>query len=169
LEAALGRVLKHLADVCVAVEGDPEAEALIRHLQQNGYTAQTLIEQEATGRIATVRLAPDTGDDGTVLDLLFASSGIEAEVVATAEVIGLAGSLRAPVATVSALIALKVLSRDDTRRPQDRVDLVALIGVATAEDLDEARRFLRLIAERGYARGRNLLERLTELEVELVD
>jgi hypothetical protein len=151
----------------VAVESDAEAEALIWQLQTRGYVAHMLVEQEDTGRIATVRLAADGDDGGMVLDLLFASSGIEAEVVVSAESVELVGSLRAPIATIPALIALKVLSRDDARRPQDRVDLVALLGAATAADLDEARRLLGLIEERGYSRGRDLLALLAALAEEL--
>ncbi|MCY7417652.1 MAG: nucleotidyl transferase AbiEii/AbiGii toxin family protein, partial [Chloroflexi bacterium] len=126
------------ADVCVAIESDAEAEALIRDLRSDGYEVGALVEQESTGRIATVRLdAPDAGG-GVIVDLLFASSGIEAEITATAEVIELFEGLDAPVATIGALIALKLLARDDARRPQDRVDLVALCRVASRSDLHEA-------------------------------
>jgi predicted nucleotidyltransferase len=155
------------ADVCVAVPDDAGAEALIRRLQGDGYVAVTLVEQEAVKRVATVRLTSPGDPEGVVLDLLFASSGIEAEVVADAEVVDLFEGLRVPIATVPALIALKVLSRDDAMRPQDRVDLVALLRGATAGDLDEARRLLALIHERGYARGRDLLAGLASMEAEL--
>jgi hypothetical protein len=55
------------------------------------------------------------------------------------------------------LIALKVLSRDDVERPQDLVDLRALLRVASEEDLESARAALALIERRGYHRGRDLL------------
>lgn len=76
-----------------------------------------------------------------VVDLLFASSGIEPEIVADAEVLDLLPTFRIRVATTGHLIALKVLSRDDVRRPQDLVDLRALLQVASRIDL--ARRVRR--------------------------
>ena len=116
------------------------------------------IEQESSGRLATVRLVPlGQGDDETVVDLLFASSGIEPEIVAAAESLQAAEGLRTPVARTSHLIALKVLSRDDRTRPQDRSDLAALLSYADEPARREARDALRLIGERGFARGRDLL------------
>ncbi|MEX2546858.1 MAG: nucleotidyl transferase AbiEii/AbiGii toxin family protein [Chloroflexota bacterium] len=158
------------ADVCVAVEDDAQAEALIRSLQQEDFAVEALVEQEVTGRIASVRLVAARPDEaGIVLDLLFASSGIEAEVVAGVEVMELFEGLTVPIATVPALIALKVLARDDIRRPQDRVDLVALLAIASSADLAEARRLLVLIEMRGYGRGRKLLADLEALQDETRD
>lgn len=152
------------ADLCVAVESDREAEALIQVLRDEGYEVRALVEQEAVGRIATVRLVSRTrGAEGIVLDLLFASSGIEHEVVESAEPIEVFEGLRIPLATVAALLTLKVLARDDARRPQDRVDLGKLLEVASAHDLDEARRLLALVSARGFARRRNLLADLQQL------
>lgn len=155
------------ADVCVSVEGDTQAEVLIRSLRGDGYVVGALLEQEATGRIATVRLdAPFADDDGVIVDLLFASSGVEEEIVQSAEVLELFHGLNAPVATVGALIALKLLARDDTTRPQDHVDLVVLRGVASSSDLDEAGRLCRLVEARGYGRGRDLVAALAVLRAE---
>ena len=87
---------------------------------------------------------------------MFASSGIEAEVVADAEPIDLLPQLRMGVARTGHLIALKVLSRDDVKRPQDIADLRALLRVASPAELERARKSLVLIATRGYHRGRDL-------------
>lgn len=155
------------ADVCVAVEDDADAERLVHALSGAGYVVDALVEQEATGRLATVRLSTepdrDDGDDGVVLDLLFASSGVEHEVIEGAEELEVFEGLRAPIASVGALIALKILSRDDLDRPQDRVDLVALLRVAATADLEETARLLGLMAERGYDRGRDLPAAFAEL------
>jgi hypothetical protein len=62
-----------------------------------------------------------------------------------------------PVARLGHLIALKVLARDDRTRPQDRVDLAALLTQADAAALGEAREALTLVARRGFQRGRDLL------------
>ena len=58
---------------------------------------------------------------------------------------------------------MKVLSRDDQRRPADLGDLRALLAVATPDDIERARELLRLITQRGFARGKDLLAELTSL------
>ena len=148
------------ADLAVAVATDREAEALIHRLLGGGYLVESLVEQEAVGRLATVRLARSSAPREPVVDLLFASSGIEPEIVTDAEPIDLLPHLRMGVAQVGHLIALKVLSRDDVRRPQDLVDLRALLRVSSSAEIERARRSLTLIAARGYNRGRHLLPEL---------
>ena len=146
------------ADLAVLVSDDRDAEVLVLALQSHGWRVVTAIEQDAAGRLATVRLAPADEDAlGTVVDLLFASSGIEPEIVAAADLIEAVPGLTAPVARLGHLIALKVLARDDRTRPQDRVDLAALLTRADAAALGEARESLVLITRRGFQRGRNLL------------
>ena len=135
------------ADLVVLVSDDRDAEALVLVLQGRGWLVVTAIEQDAAGRLATVRLAPGAeGALGTVVDLLFASSGIEPEIVAAADQIDVVPGLIAPVARLAHLIALKVLARDDRTRPQDRVDLAALLARADATALGEARESLALIS-----------------------
>lgn len=146
------------ADLAVLVADDRDAEALVRALQARRWRVVAAIEQEAAQRLATVRLAPaDQSVLGTVVDLLFASSGIEPEIVAAADAIEAVPGFTVPVARIGHLIALKVLARDDRSRPQDRVDLAALLGRADAEALSEARESLALVTRRGYQRERDLL------------
>jgi hypothetical protein len=152
------------ADLAVAVGGDAEAESLVRWLQGRGYGVLATVEQQATGRLATVRLLPPGEDtEGIVLDLLFASSGIESEVTATAELLEVLPQLKLPVARTSHLIALKVLSRDDVRRPTDLADLRSLIARASREDIQQAEGLLSLITQRGYHRDRDLPSLLQDL------
>jgi hypothetical protein len=151
------------ADLAVAVASDAEAEALIHSLRTRGYDIEAIVEQDAVGRLATVRLTRSSQPQAPVIDLLFASSGIEREVVAEAEAIELLPNLTIGVARAGHLIALKVLSRDDVRRPQDLVDLRALLRVASVAELAQARESLALIAARGYQRGRDLASEMTEL------
>lgn len=126
-------------DVCVAVGSDEEAEALVYSLTALGYRQGTVIEQTAAGRLATVRLhPPGQGPRGVLVDLLFVSSGIESEVVDAAERLELIPNLIVPVASLGHLIALKVLARDDRRRPQDIIDLKALLTVADGNSLATA-------------------------------
>lgn len=92
-----------------------------------------------------------------MIDLLFALSGIEPEIVAESERMELLPNLTLGVARTGHLIALKIRSRDDLTRPQDLVDLRALGRVASATELARTRHSLMLITNRGYDRGRNLL------------
>lgn len=148
-------------DLVVAVAGDDGAEAVVRALVQDGYEVLAMVEQEGAGRLATVRLALGPGDD--VVDLLFASSGIEPEIAAAAQRIEVLPMLLVPVAKVGHLIALKLLSTDEKTRPQDAVDLRALVEVAEVGDLELARQAVGLIEDRGYQRGRDLLAALEDL------
>jgi hypothetical protein len=66
-----------------------------------------------------------------VVDLLFASSGIEPEVIGAAD-------------------------RDDRQGPQDHDDLVLLLAVSLVQELQRAREAVLLITERGFQRGRDL-------------
>lgn len=149
------------ADFAVLVASDREAEALVRDLQDRGWRVVSAIEQDAAGRLAAVRLA-FAGEEaaGAVVDLLFGSSGIEPEIVDAADTIDTVPGVAVPVARLGHLIALKVLARDDRTRPQDRVDLAALVMRADAAALDEARTSLALVTQRGFHRGRDLLAAL---------
>lgn len=151
------------ADFAVAVSDDAGAERLINQLQSRGYLTHTVLEHQATGRLATVRLTHTGSDPGPVVDLLFASSGIECEVVDAALSMRLLEDVTLPVAGLGHLIALKVLSRDDRERPQDLVDLRTLLRSASPNDLLVAEGALELIEGRGYHRGKDLLADLRSL------
>ena len=154
--------MTRVADVAVFVDGDEEAEALLHLLTGDGFVVETTIEQVVTGRLATARLRhPDAGS--LVTDLLFASSGIEREVVAGAERLDVLPGVRLPVATVGSLIALKLLAREDRSRPNDADDLASLRVVATDADWAEAADAVELIRLRGYHRDRDLAAALQVL------
>ncbi len=143
-------------DLALAVADDPDAEELVHALVARGYRITASLEQEALGRLATVRLeSPGEGPEGVVVDLLFASSGVEAEVVAAADVLEVFPALAVRVARGGHLLALKLLSTSPSR-PQDAIDITALLRESDSADLREARALCALIVERGYARGRDL-------------
>jgi hypothetical protein len=145
------------ADLAVAVKEDREAESLIRWLQGRGYRVLATVEQQAVGRLATVRLVPPGEDEeGILLDLLFSSSGIEPEIAASAEPLEILPGLPLPVARSGHLMALKVLSRDDVRRPNDVADLRSLLAHASPAEIQEAETALAMIVQRGYHRDRDL-------------
>jgi predicted nucleotidyltransferase len=150
-------------DVAVEVVSDAEAERLVQHLLTLGYATVAIVEQEQTQRLATVRLRlPGVSEHGVVADLLFASSGIEPEVVAAAEPLEIFSGVTVRVAQIGHLVALKLLARDDRTRPQDAVDLRALREVAPEEEIERARLAVGLIHARGYGRGRDLQGALLE-------
>jgi predicted nucleotidyltransferase len=150
-------------DLAVAVRDDSEAEALVHYLVNAGYSVLATMEQDATKRLATVRLLPPgESTNGVVADLLFASSGVEPDLVAAAERIEILPGLTIPVALVGHLMALKVLAAAP-ERPQDLADLRALAAVADTADLELARQALASIEARGFARGKRLLEEFERL------
>jgi predicted nucleotidyltransferase len=152
-------------DVAVAVESDAEAEAVVVSPLSPCFSTVFAPESEVTGRLATARLADRTVGSSFVLDLLFASSGIEPEIVASAKLMQITRSLRLPIATVGHLIVMKLLARDDRRRPADADDLRALRAVATEADWEMAREGAALCVERGFHRGRDLVVLVDELRV----
>ena len=144
-------------DFAVACPDDREAERIVAALQRRSYKIETLLEHESRNRLATVRLLPPEADaSAAMIDLLFASAGIEQEVVTEATSTTLPGGVRAPVARIGHLIALKLLASDALRRPQDEVDIANLVRAADEPELERARKAVRSIVERGFHRGRDL-------------
>jgi hypothetical protein len=149
-------------DLVVAIASDADAEALVKDLVGEGLKALAVVEHDVQKRLATVRLASGGAERGVVTDLLFASSGIEPEIVAEAEALEVFAGVVVPVARVGHLIALKLLARDEVRRPQDSIDLRALLGVADAAEIARAEVAVDLITARGFHRGRELRRALAD-------
>ena len=90
-------------DFAVAVANDSEAEDVVHRLRDRGYQPLEVLEQDYVERLSGVRL--ERGGSDVVVDLLFASSGIENEVVASATRLQVLPRLSAPVAIIGHLIA----------------------------------------------------------------
>lgn len=152
-------------DLVVAVRGDEDAEALVFALSKVGFRVEATLDQDAAGRLATVRLRPPGASQtrGVVIDVLFASSGIEPEIAAAARPTEIVPGLVVPLATRAHLVALKILSRDPRRRPQDDTDLRRLLEGISSAEIGEARAALDLITARGFDRGKNLQAELDDL------
>ena len=149
-------------DVAVVVDDDQAAERLVRSLIDKGYRLDAIVEQDSVGRLATARMISLGADRlSVVVDVLFATAGIEPEIVAAAEVLEVLPGIHMPVAAAGHLVALKLLARDDDTRPQDAADLRALRAVLEPADRAAARTAAELIVDRGFARGRALIA-LTE-------
>lgn len=143
-------------DIALAVDDDAAAERGVLGLRRRGYRdAGQMVEHDVTGRLATMRmLAPLPADDGTVVDLMFASTGIESEIVASATAVDVLPGVTVRVASLGHLLAMKVLAG----RLQDLADFAALHRRASDQDLSDARAALALITERGTHRRKNLSE-----------
>ncbi len=142
-------------DLAVAADSDADAEQLVHALQQRGYRLVTMFEHEPTGHIGTVRFVSPAAP-GILVDLLFAASGVEAEVVAAASLATVMTDFRLPVAQRTHLLAMKLVAAHPDRRPQDFIDIATLLEDATKADLAAVSRLLRLVKKRGFASGANL-------------
>jgi predicted nucleotidyltransferase len=148
-------------DIAISVKNDDEAEKIVLNFRQAGMTILAMLEQEAVGRLATVRLNVDPNSE-IITDLMFSSSGIEPEIVEAAKVMRVLTTTNAPVAQTGHLIALKVLARSESRL-QDSIDLQKLLSVADEGERNRAREAVKLITERGYNRGKDLESDLEHL------
>src|SRR5690349_15146597 len=150
-------------DIAVAVTDDADAESLVSELMKAGWVVEAAVEQIETGRLATIRLLPPRAKtSSTIVDLLFASSGIEPDIVARATELEAFPGVMMPVASIGDLIAMKVLAHDEKRRPHDAVDLQALAIAAAPTDLEVARSAVEMIVARGFDRGRDLVALLEQ-------
>ncbi|SRR5260370_41204576 len=93
-------------DLAVAVADDEEAEGIVNRLQVRGYALASLVEQDYVNRLATARLVrPKAGASSAFIDLLFANSGIEEEIVRRADRLEVLPDVFMPVASIGHLIA----------------------------------------------------------------
>ena len=146
-------------DVAVAVADDAEAEALVFLFGGAGYTPRALVEHDTQERLATARLRSPAG---VTTDLIFATSGIESEIVARASRVDLPDLCSLPVASPEELLATKILSMTE-RRPQDKADALWLLERVPDLDMDRVHQNIARISERGYDRGEDLEAKLQEL------
>lgn len=151
-------------DVVLALPTEAEAERLVLLLRMRGYhdhPKQPLMQKKGTGRLLGVRLlAPLPDEEDTIVDLLFAMSGVEAEIVAAAQVFELMPGLYIPVARAGHILAMKILAG----RLVDQVDAQRLLAVMDESELQRAREALVLISSRGFDEGKNLLDELERLQ-----
>lgn len=148
-------------DFAVAVANDREAERIVGRLRGRGYRIETVLKYETANRLATARRWPPGSESPSALvDLLFAATGIETDVVQSAVPTALPGPLQVRVARLGHLRAMKLLAADALRRLQDSVDIANLLRAADPVELELAREGVQLIEARSFARGRNLGEEL---------
>jgi hypothetical protein len=153
-------------DIVLATLRDLAADEAVRGLRFRGYRdhpTQPMLQRK-DGRLFGIRLVSPLLDDHdeeaeTVVDLLLGCSGVEAEIIAAAEVLEILPDIFIPVARAGHLIALKVLAG----RIQDQEDVRALLRESDPAEVHMARQTLQLIEERGFDEGKNLLVELGRL------
>lgn len=156
-------------DVAVATAGDREAEQVVMALRGRGYRdypGGAGLERRDVERLAGHRfLAPGEGEQGMIVDVLFAFSGVEPEIVAEAQALEVFPRIAVPVVRPGHLLALKVLAR----RPRDLEDARELLRSIDARELQRARETLDLIGRRGFVvePGRDLQAELARLRDEV--
>lgn len=141
-------------DFAISVSSDSEAESIVNALRDAGLRIAMFLDKD-DGGLMTVRLK--TGVDYEIyVDLLFATSGIENEVVANSIETEVFPGFIDRVATIPSLLAMKVLSADWKIRPQDILDIQSLLSEASPKHIAQSRQLLDLITERGYNRDKDL-------------
>ncbi len=150
-------------DLALLVNNDEEAEKCIYRLVEKGYVVMATVEQDVTHRLATARLRHP---NNVVCDLIFATSGIEREVIATAEPVELFPGTHITTAKPESIVAMKVLSATP-QRPRDLGDLQAILRANPRLDESRVRSLLESIEARGYARGQALTQKWQRLRSEL--
>ena len=150
-------------DFAISVASDEEAEQVVFALSRRQYRPVTMVEHQSAGRLATARLR---SPEGITVDLLFASTGIEPEIVKRATIVDVPGLGDTNVARAEELLAMKILSMS-AERLQDRMDAQNLLLFNQDIHQESVRENLRLITAREYHRGKNLLKLLEALVAEL--
>lgn len=145
------------ADIALVVRDDADANDFARALRARDYLVLEASVHPSLGHFTSLRVvSPVRAGGRLVVDFMLDTTGIEKEIVASAERLAVTRNLSVPVATRGHMIAMKVLSQGEAR-PQDRVDLEQLLRRATAADLEVARAALRLMRQRKHDGGRDLL------------
>jgi len=150
-------------DIAVALDSSDDVQVLVERLLQVGFSDQQLIMHVAPTRKLGVRLKIPARTTPVPLDLLYCSSGIEKEVVAAALPVEVFPELFVPVASLAHLLAMKIVSENESDRLQDILDIQGLLKEAQDSDIEQAIEAMRLIEQRGFHRDKNLLARLHEL------
>jgi len=144
-------------DLVVAISDEAEFAHLRNFLICRGYTnPQLLMHSMPTRRMGWRLILSGSSKNVIPVDFLSQACGIEEEIVSQAHQLEILKGVKFPVASLAHLIAMKLLSQNDTDRIQDRADLMALISVSSAEDIEAAREAVTLIVERGFNAGRDL-------------
>ncbi len=150
-------------DLAILSEDDQSAEQLTVAMFHRGYQLVSQLENKPNKRLRAARLKLAREENCPLVDLLFAASGIEPEVVHNAVVAEVFPGISAPVARPAELIAMKLLASDNHHRHFDNRDMVVLIRDADSATIEIVLDRLALIETRGWNRSRDLKAELETL------
>ena len=149
-------------DLVTSVDGDGAADRVSAHLMRRGYRLIKLLLRDDAHRVATLRLQPPVPEgvdvvaaELPILDCIFATCGIEPEIVAEATETEVLTGVRVKTASIAHLVVMKLLS-ECPERDKDRRDLRHLLKLARPHDLRDVERLIRLVKTRGFSRGKDL-------------
>lgn len=91
---------------------------------------------------------------------MFATCGIENEIVESAEIEEVLPDCHIKVADAPSLIAMKILSANKARRPLDSMDIIYLLEKVDSKGLKKTKELLQLIQERGFNREKDLIKEM---------
>lgn len=150
-------------DIAVSLSSNEQTQELIDGLIIRGYGVNNLYKDG--NRVVLARLLSSNEESSLVeIDILFNLCGIESEVVDSAEILEVWPMFHVPIASMSALLAMKARCQELPERIQDKADLVnLLIPFSTEKEIQEARKLIKLIEERGFNEGRDLLSKFDDL------
>ncbi len=155
-------------DLAIVLDTESDQKNLIDQLLKLGFNnKQILMQTEPTQKLGIRLTIPTLTKESAPLDLLYSSSGIEKEVVESAENIEIFPQIFIPIATRAHLLAMKILSENEADRIQDILDIKSLLSEATESDIKTAKEALALIEKRGFSRGKNLDQRFDQLRLKL--
>jgi hypothetical protein len=157
------KLARVLGELVARLDAHGVAYAVVGGLAASARGEARFTRDEATHRLATARLKHP---DGVVCDLIFATCGIESEIVTSAERVELLPGKWVTTATAESMVAMKVLSAS-AKRPRDLGDLQAMLRANPTFDESRVASLLRAIEARRYSRGQDLSEKWRRLRAEL--
>lgn len=157
---ARGRVRQTIdADLALFIDKNQDPSQLIDSLINIGYGLNNVYKKKDSKKVSLIRLfAPESDNRLIELDFLISLCGIENEVVESAEVLEIWPGILAPIASMPSLIAMKARCQDLPERIQDKADLInLLLPFASEKDISSAKTMIKLMQERGFGDGRNII------------
>jgi hypothetical protein len=142
-------------DLAVAVVEGADSDRLIRGLRDRGYrhlSGRSLFEADDE----PLRELRFNSPEGVRVDLILAWSGIEHEIVESAELFP-TGPISVPVCRIEHLLATKI----HAHRDKDGPDARGILQILSPQEIVRVRELLDLIARRSFVDGRKLQQRLT--------
>jgi predicted nucleotidyltransferase len=151
-------------DLVVSVSGDPDSEQLRAFLKARGYTGESmLLHALPTFKMGWRLMIPPSNGVNIPIDILSSVCGFEGEIIQAAEKFEILPGVVLPVASLGHLMAMKIISQNNTDRIQDRADLLALLKAAKELDVSLARGFVARISGSLYANDRDLVAEFDSL------